>query len=818
MWLERRLKLLEQHNPVVLWGEPEWGIAYLIAAQGQPQRPLVWVELEKSDQNDPILQGNKLAEALTRATDRVLSGYGMPLGYVLTVLQSQLGTLGPLTVALSGAEYGPTLAQNLVQMASLEFQVVLHYHSYPLKVPQSGFIGLIGPSELALQPDEARQLAANTLEASTLQGLLQQSGGAFERFVASLSPGGRAGLARPSSLQQPPHPATELPQVHFRNLVAQQRWLEALDVALLQYRPGLEEVLEEASRELLRRGTPHLLLEKLRGQFSSQALQYQLAAAIELGREGEYLGWVEQALQTGEHPGLRAVYAEVLLRRGLLDEALHEAQRAVNHREFQTVYSYGRVLQAHNPLAGVEQSLAALNLAERSDQAFDQARAALSLAHCYIQLGQYPRALEWVVYGLHLFHRKNLANWVLRLDLLHYQAFIQMLTSPDATPGQHLQEELARAPHLHPRLAWLFRCTQADIDLAEGRIAQAISQSLELWKTVESRSLYAIGANRVVRMLLEEQRYTEAAQYAETALLLSETLAPLYARRSLLALGLVQALTQPKEAVTTLTPLYESFLVLPHGPRTAQAALYLARAQLSLGLRQAAQETLGRARFALEHLSPRGLRYLAGPQSVFEEVFALIGQESPTLELYFLGRQEVRYLGQPLELRRRQAEILLLLSLHPQGLDSEQLALALYGDHGSATSARSDISRLRTLISIESRPYRLASPIWADYLQLGRLMREGRMAEALELYRGPLLPESQAPAIAEERQVIEETLRLAGLAHGDAEVVFRLAQHLWHDLEAWETASRLLPANDPRKALAAAQINRIRREWSEHPS
>ena len=312
MWLEQRLKLLEAHNPAVVWGEGEWGVAYLIAALGQPQRPLVWIELEESDRNDPILQGNKLAEALTRATDRVLSGYGMPLGYVLTVLQSQLGSLGPLTVALSGAEYGPTLARGLSQLANPNLRVLLHYQSYPLEVPTNRSFHLLGPAELALQPDEARQLAANTLDTSSLQSLLHQTGGAFERFVASLSPGGQAGLARPSSLQHPPRSSDELPQVHFYNLLAQQRWLEALDVALSQYRPGLEEVLEGAARELLRRGTPHLLLDKLRGQFSPQALRYQLVAAMELGREGEYLSWVEQALQTGEHPGLRAVCRSTL--------------------------------------------------------------------------------------------------------------------------------------------------------------------------------------------------------------------------------------------------------------------------------------------------------------------------------------------------------------------------------------------------------------------------------------------------------------------------------------------------------------------------
>ena len=64
-------------------------------------------------------------------------------------------------------------------------------------------------------------------------------------------------------------------------------------------------------------------------------------------------------------------------------------------------------------------------------------------------------------------------------------------------------------------------------------------------------------------------------------------------------------------------------------------------------------------------------------------------------------------------LRLRHAEILLLLTLNPHGLTSEQLAIELHDRETAPVTLRAELSRLRDLLArhgtveLASRPYRL---------------------------------------------------------------------------------------------------------------
>jgi len=86
--------------------------------------------------------------------------------------------------------------------------------------------------------------------------------------------------------------------------------------------------------------------------------------------------------------------------------------------------------------------------------------------------------------------------------------------------------------------------------------------------------------------------------------------------------------------------------------------------------------------------------------------------------------------------------------------------------------------------------------------------------QALSLYRGPLLPDSEAPAVVELREYIDESLRQAVLASGDHEAMLELAKRTDdQDLELLEAAARHMPQNDPQSPLLRARIRQIRRDW-----
>jgi len=83
--------------------------------------------------------------------------------------------------------------------------------------------------------------------------------------------------------------------------------------------------------------------------------------------------------------------------------------------------------------------------------------------------------------------------------------------------------------------------------------------------------------------------------------------------------------------------------------------------------------------------------------------------------LQTLGKAQLQ--GYP-ALRPRSLELLTLLLAHPEGIEGEKLAQELYPTP-NPLALRSELCRLRQQgIEVQSRPYRLLSPIEADFLQL----------------------------------------------------------------------------------------------------
>jgi putative ABC transport system ATP-binding protein len=183
------------------------------------------------------------------------------------------------------------------------------------------------------------------------------------------------------------------------------------------------------------------------------------------------------------------------------------------------------------------------------------------------------------------------------------------------------------------------------------------------------------------------------------------------------------------------------------------------------------------------------------------------------LQLHLLGRPQVLYRGQSVPLAPRQLELLTLLAAHPEGLSGEQLLLLTYGDEGKRATLKATLSRLRQTIPISNRPYRLDVACHADFTKLTELLGRGEVASAVQLYRGDLLPESDAPGIVELRETLLEAVRQAALTSGDADAIFTLAETQGDDLELWEVALSLLPTDSTRVALAKAQLKRVEKTW-----
>lgn len=170
----------------------------------------------------------------------------------------------------------------------------------------------------------------------------------------------------------------------------------------------------------------------------------------------------------------------------------------------------------------------------------------------------------------------------------------------------------------------------------------------------------------------------------------------------------------------------------------------------------------------------------------------------------------------PRALTLRQAEVIALLAVHPEGMTAEQLTLELYGEHGNPVTARALVSRLRDVDGdlVSTRPYRLGSRVRVDLSVVRRLLSDGAGDAALAMYPGPLLTASQVAAVELLRREVDLAVRGVAMAGGlDA---------LWRwldtptgagDLAAIDRFLALSRHDDPRRAAAFARRDGIVCAW-----
>jgi transcriptional regulator of acetoin/glycerol metabolism len=149
----------------------------------------------------------------------------------------------------------------------------------------------------------------------------------------------------------------------------------------------------------------------------------------------------------------------------------------------------------------------------------------------------------------------------------------------------------------------------------------------------------------------------------------------------------------------------------------------------------------------------------------------------------------------PLTLRR--AEILALLDSRSQGWSAEELAYELHGETGTPQAIRTEMFRVRSILcdAVESNPYRLTARLMgcSDSGRVLRLLREGRVAEALEAYTAPLLSRSGVLAVQLLRDQLDMAVGAAVRARGDAGLLVR-----------WLSTD--MGCRDPRAVEALGQV------------
>jgi hypothetical protein len=178
--------------------------------------------------------------------------------------------------------------------------------------------------------------------------------------------------------------------------------------------------------------------------------------------------------------------------------------------------------------------------------------------------------------------------------------------------------------------------------------------------------------------------------------------------------------------------------------------------------------------------SPQTLALVRATAVAVENHLALLQLSQPTAatpttaRLTVLGADRPRWqitddCGEPQTstLTGRHADILVLLCRHPEGLSADHLAMLLDDKDLDVVTIRAEMSRLRRVIGaeyIESRPYRLLSPIASDVDDVFDALQAGDVDRALTHYTGELLAQSVSPGIARLRTELSASVRGAVLS------------------------------------------------------
>lgn len=478
-----------------------------------------------------------------------------------------------------------------------------------------------------------------------------------------------------------------------------------------------------------------------------------------------------------------------------------------------TLYHLG--MAAGSPRESLRVLQASLIAAEEAEDDYAEARNAHALAVAHLNAGRFKEASGWCQYA---FDRTQHPG--LKLSISNSQGYLRLLSGELEGLEATLEATLSTVDSTaYARHKVRTRTLIADLYQASGRFEAALQlYTSELQQAQRAlRAWLTLGCVRAQCALGHQQA---AREQAEATAAITETLAPYHQQQARLAVGLAH--WPDATALPYLLEAYRYFAPRDSAPRDStprdstprdsalatEAALHLSALEgLDADTARELEATIEHAKLELTEV---GLRFLAG--QAYSQL-AHLSEDVGVLKIFLLGRLEVHQHGKPLTVRQRSAELLLLLASRAQGFGAEELSDALYGDFRAA-GLRVELYRLRKDlgVQVEARPYRLASKVWLDVTEFETLLERGKTHEAVQLYGGPLLPQSTAPFVVELRRALEAELHAAVVHTDDTELIWELAQIMPFDLELWETLVVRLAPDDPRHGVAAGRSARVRSE------
>lgn len=824
-WVNRCRRLfLPLSQCVVVRAAEDAGVHHVLAEERAYGLPTVWIKLDVNDVGDPVSVGNRLVRAFGHAYRSDVLGLGAPVGHVVSRLQRYGEVLGANVVIVSAAHHNPAAVAEIRLLGDFGSNLILVVdedtpdHVIATWDP----VRVIESEQFALTAMEAEEIAQGLVPPGVVEDLLSRCEHRFVSFVNTVRElGGFPDLQDPA----PSGPSTgdlaslgvpaELVLSSFRR---RGQHIEGFEFVVRNAPHLASDAIRDAAPQYVASGMSRRMLHQIgllpedQRRESDDLMRWWFAASVSLGSHGLVRSEVERVLEVREASELRALYAAAFPG----PELLLETKRALEGvRTPVTLRMYGFALgQQSAGEAGITYLMKALRLSEALGDPDQVVAAATDIANYYLRRGHYRDGAVWASWAVEQHYTLNGKDELRRLAAVGLLAFARMLVEDLVGLDQLLEDLRSATSEIGGPTSEVINSTLGDWAVASGDYAVAEKHyrlNLEQLPTEQ----YHLAALDLIPVLTATGRDVEARVIGQRARSLTRDWDDVSCALGMLANALSAVGTDRTEAEHDLEYVCRTLGTGAEAHRLAQASVALARVKLAKDDQIGARRAIRMGAPGLKGLGRSGWRLISTTNRNMESVEALFRDGDVTFGFRFLGGSTLLSVDSAEEIMTlRNAECVVALAVSRRSMNLERLALALYGDHGSVGTAKARISRLRSTIPLASRPYRIGVPFRADFLELMEHLEQGRVRQALTLYRGPLLPDSDAPAVVELREHIDESLRQAVLASGDHEAMLELAKRTDdQDLELLEAAERRMPPNDPQLPLLRARIRRIRRDW-----
>ncbi len=824
-WLSRcRRALVPFAGAQVVSAGSGSGINFIIAGLRTSRLKAIWVELDERDIDDSVSVANKLSDAIEEQFGARLFGQGIPLVHAVARLEGLHELLGPYTIVVGNANLNIDAVATVAGLSEYGSNVILVEPGATEHLAIAAHVQRrVAEDVFALSDDEAIQLSAGSVPPEVAVAENAAVNGRFLDFMNSV----RALSGEPPVLEPEATGfsifGSGVGEVPFDLLVASLRrkgaLVDAFEVCARIRPERCSELIDEAGPRFAMAGLHerlYAILGSLRLEVlesSDQLMRWYFSSATSVGQHRAVRPMVQKYLMEHEAPELRALYASAFPDADLLSQTARAVAALATPL---TLRMHGFALgHAEHGEAGLAYLQKALRMAEAFADVDQVVGAATDICNFHVRRGNYREAREWIQWALQQYVAGDCRDELRRIAAVSLLAYTRLLTEQaigiDALiPEIDLPDGMAGLPTTETAIS-----TVGDWHFLKGSFGEA-EQRYRQNLDAMPRSQLAFFVPDVIPALLRLGRTDEAASLGQRVRALTASSDAVSRALGLLASGLSLVDSDPDRAMSELEESQDMLAGNLEAQRLAQASIALSGLRLRRGDASGSMAALQKGAPGIRQLGFVGWRLLGGvlAEDEIRTLWRKFNRVEQELELEFLGSRSVLLRNSAAAISFRHAECVAVLASNPQGLTGEQLATALYGDDAVSGTMKALISRLRGTIPVESRPYRLAVPYRADFLELIELLKRGHVRQALNLYKGPLLPESESPAVVELRDHIDESLRQAVLESGDAEAMIELANRTGtEDLELLETALEFVPQNDPQSPLLRARIRQVRRDW-----